>query len=106
MTPREYNLTDVLGAKASRQNALALHHLAIGIGGKAPIHAIAERIASKAMRAKRPVSAAEPISWKLEPSQVQLRRAIIAKLGEKFCEAVASGLDTILITGLYCPEIR
>lgn len=105
MTQNEYNVSGILGAKASAQNARALHHLDVTLGGKAPIHAIAERVALKASKAKREISKANPITWKLEPKHIQLRQAIIAKLGCNGLSAYAKGLDIIEVDGIYAREL-
>jgi hypothetical protein len=106
MTPREYNTTGVLGARAARHSASALAHLPLGLGGRAPIAHIAGQIYARCMRAKRPISPQTPILWRLEPRYIQLRQGIVSYLGSKLqLEAVASGLDYIHIIGVYAPDI-
>lgn len=105
MTSTEYNLTGVLGAKAASQNAKAEAHLSIELGGHNKVFAVANAIAAKSARAKRPLSKESPIVWTLEPKQVQLRDLIVAKLNNSDgLYAEPRGLADIAIIGQ--PEYR
>lgn len=102
MTQNEYNVSGVRGGLASAQNAHAMAHLPISLGGQSPAYNIAGRIYQKFERAQEDITPARPIKWQLEPQHVQLRQAIIAKLGDiGYLEAIAYGLNEIHIIGVY-----
>ena len=102
MTRAEYNLTGILGAKASIQNRTATAPLAKDISGRSPAFHVADMIHQKFMRATRDVTPASPIIWRLAKEHVPFRQSIIAKLGEVgYLQAIASGMDSIHIVGVY-----
>ena len=105
MTSNEYNVSGIRGGIASAQNARAMAHLAIDIGGHSKVYSISERIAKKAAMCKAPLSAERPCIWTLEPKHVQLRGLIVAKLNNSDgLYAEPQGLDKIAIIGQ--PEYR
>lgn len=102
MTRLDYNLSGILGAKASIHNKRATSPLAASISGRSPAFHIADCIHTKWMKSRRDVSAQSPIVWRLEPAHIAHRQEIISKLGAiGRLQAIASGMDMIHVVGVY-----
>ena len=99
MTAADYNRSGILGGIASAKNRASNAPLDAAIVGRSPAAKITGQIAGVILKARRPVTAQEPIIFRIQKSEVQFRTAVIDRLLQDGAIAIPYALDQILIVG-------